>query len=279
MTTFQTLIEGLLQALDHLLPISSAFTHSLLGDLFHWPVPTPELDFLILLVASIAFLIHFRFDWLGLFSAFLRSIFNPKSLHPERRTLDQHSLLFLFIVLIPQLGLRLILNRSPDAEEWVRHPFLASGLSVLLAFLFHASYRWNKRIHGLNHLKLSHGALISLLCIPSAHPALPFIGLLWVGFAFCNYHYETIFKYSMLLLGLTLFAETGTAFASTGMHSALDQIGHLNSVAVLVVGFSIFWIGLENLEKSLSEGTFKNFLWINGVIGVYLFASHFIPKP
>jgi undecaprenyl pyrophosphate phosphatase UppP len=278
MTTFQTLIEGFLESLAHLLPISSAFSHSLLSDLFHWPSPSPELNLLILLVATLVFLIHFRFDWLGIFSALLRSIFNPKSLHPERRTLDQHSLLFILIVFTPQAVLRPILTNGLEAEEWIKHPFLAGGLTLILAFLFHASYRWNKRIHGLNHLKLSHGALISILCIPSIHPALTLIGLLWIGFAFCNYHYEAIFKYSMLLLGLAIFTETGTLLSTTGVRDALDQVGHLNAVAVLVVGFSIFWIGLENLEKSLSEGTYRNFLWINALIGIYLFVSHFIPK-
>jgi undecaprenyl pyrophosphate phosphatase UppP len=279
MTTFQTLIEGFLQALDHLLPISNSFSHSFFNDLLHWPAPSPELDLLILLMASLVFLIHFRFDWLGLFSAFLKCIFNPKSLHPERRTLDQHSLLFLMIVFLPQFLLRLLLSHSSESVEWIQHPFLAAGLTGVLAFLFHSSYRWNKRIHGLNHLRLSHGTLLSILCIPSAHPALPLIGLLWIGFAFCNYHFEAIFKYSMLLLGLALFAETGALFATTSIHGALEQIGHLNSVAVLVVAFSIFWIGLENLEKTLSENTYKNFLWLNTAIAVYLFASHFIPKP
>ncbi|NDG85038.1 MAG: hypothetical protein EBX52_08385 [Proteobacteria bacterium] len=278
MSTFQILIEGFLKALNHLIPVSEAFSLSLLEDALRWPAPSPELELLILTTASGAFLIYFRFDWLALFSAALRSILNPRSLHPERRTLDQHALLFLMIACVPQTLLKGMIRHSPDLLESLKHPFVLSLLTLGFAALFHFSYRWNKRIHGLNHLRLGHGAVLAGACLLSIHPALPLIGILWIGFAFLNYHYEAIFKYSMLLCGVMVFGENLSLLLSTGFRDALDQVGHLNSVAVLVVGFSVFWIGLENLGKSLSEGTYRNFLWINGLIGVYLFASHFIPK-
>jgi undecaprenyl-diphosphatase len=278
MSTFQILIEGFLRALNHLIPVSDAFSRSLLEDALHWPAPSPELELLILLAGSAAFLVYFRFDWLALVSAFLRSLFNPVSLRPDRRTLDQHSLLFLALAGMPLIAVKGILLHSPEALEHLQHPFLLSSLTLVLAALFHFSYRWNKRIHGLNHLRLSHGAFLAGAAILSAHPALPWIGLLWIGFAFCNYHYEAIFKYSMLLAGAGVSAATVSALFSTSLRDAFHQTGYLNSIAVLVVAFSIFWIGLENLGKSLSEASYKSFLWINGLIGIYLFASHFITQ-
>jgi len=278
MSTFQILIEAFMRALNHLLPVSDAFSRSLLEDALHWSGPSAELELLILTVASAAFLIYFRFDWLALFSALLRSLLNPRSLLPEQRTLDQHALLFLIIAGAPLAVLRMALRHSSVSLEALGHPVLLSLLTLVMAALFHFSLRWNKRIHGLNHLKLTHGALLAGLCLFSAHPALPLTGVLWIGFAFCNYHYEAIFKYSMLLSGVFVFGETASLLASNGFREAFDLVGRLNSVAVLVVGFSVFWIGLENLGKSLSESTYKNFLWLNVLIGIYLFAGFFILK-
>jgi undecaprenyl pyrophosphate phosphatase UppP len=123
---------------------------------------------------------------------------------------------------------------------------------------------------------MSHGILIGLISALSIHPGFPLITLLWIGFALNNYHYEAIFKYSMLILGTTLIAEFLSVLGHIGFKNALEAVGHLNSIAVLVIGFSVFWIGLENLQKTLSEMTYKTFQWLNIAIGLYFVGSYFI---
>jgi undecaprenyl pyrophosphate phosphatase UppP len=269
MTTFQVLIDAFFSALTHLIPISNLVPDSVFQNGLHWSLPLPELQTLILLTGSISFLIFFRFDWLGLLSAAVTSTIRPMSLKAEQRTLDQHTLLFVILVFFPAQILKWAFGSMTSDHDFMTHPLLLGALTLLLGIGFRASSQWNKRILGLNHLRLTHGIAIALITLLSNHPVLPLIGLLWIGFGFCNYHYEAIFKYSMLILGISIFSRTATLLASTGLRESLDQVGHLNSIAVIVVGFSVFWIGLENLQKNLSEHTLKSFQWLNLASGVY----------
>lgn len=278
MTTFQFLVDALARALTHLIPVSSLLPETLLKTQMGWTSPDGEMELLILFTASVTFLVYFRYDWLGLLSAILTSVINPMSMKADRRSLDQHNLIFFLIASIPLLALRMIQGEISWLNELSGNLGVAGILSLVVAILFHLSSRWNKRIFGLNHLKLSHAFFIGCIVTFSLYPAFPLVGLLWIGFAFCNYHFESIYKYSMLLTGIFLFSATAFQFSSHSLRDAFDQIGHLNSIAVLVVGVTVFWIGLENLQKTLLETTYKSFLWINCAIGVYFFVSYFIAK-
>jgi hypothetical protein len=276
MTTFQALADAFFKALTHLIPISKLLPDTITQGLMHWSLPNTELELLVLLMGSLAFLIFFRFDWLGMVSAALTSIVNPLSLKPNRRTLDQHTLIFLFIVFIPSFILNHALKALILENEILMHPFLLAGLSLVLGLVFQFSHRWNKRIFGLNHLKLGHAWVISLILLASVHPIFPMIGLLWIGFAVMNYHFEAIFKYSMLILGFDIFLETLTHLSQVGIKGAVEQVGALNSIAVLVISFTVFWIGLENLQKTLTEATFKTFQWISLAVTAYFVAYYFL---
>jgi hypothetical protein len=59
---------------------------------------------------------------------------------------------------------------------------------------------------------------------------------------------------------------------TVGIRDSIEQIGRLNSLAIAVAAFSLFWIGLENLQKTLSENTYRNFQWINLASAVGFFA-------
>jgi len=161
-------------------------------------------------------------------------------------------------------------------SELAMNPLVESALTGLLAFGLYFSHRWNKRIFGLNHLKLFDGVLIGALTLLSAHPALPYIGLLWMGFALRNYHYEAVFKYASMALGLMLFQQTFGLVISVGIKPSIDEVGHLNTVAILVVSLVTFWMTLENLQKSLSESTFRFFQWINTAIALFFIITYFL---
>ncbi len=225
-------------------------------------------------MGALAFLIFFRFDWLGMISAFLKSIVRPFSLKAEQRTLDQHTLLFLILIFLPSALLRYFVTPYLGQVEGALHPFALAAGSAVVAFGFHFASGWNKRIHGLNHLKLSDGFLIGLLAMFRFHPAFPYVALLWVGFALLNYSYEAIFKYSMLAVGLSLFTESTILLQTLGLKATFDGVGKLNSVAIIFVSFTVFWMGLESLQKSLSEGSFRTFKWLNLLLTVF-FASLF----
>jgi undecaprenyl pyrophosphate phosphatase UppP len=276
MTTFQALIDAFLHALAQILPISDAVPNALLQTVLHWPSGGQEILCLILCMATFAFLIFFRFDWLGMISAFFRSIFQPMSLKTEARSLDQHTLMFLLLVFLPAYLLRHFTAPLISENEIITHPFVNAILTASFAFGLYFAHRWNKRINGLNHLKLFDGFFIGAITLLSAHPALPYIGLLWFGLAVRNYHYEAVFKYSMLALGSTLMAGTVHVLSHVGLKSSFDTLGHLNSVAILVVSFVTFWMSLENLQKSLNESTFRTFQWLNGVFALFFVAVYFL---
>jgi undecaprenyl pyrophosphate phosphatase UppP len=278
MTTFQLLVDALARALTHLIPVTPMLPESLFNTQLGWSIPEGEMELLVLFTASVTFLVYFRYDWLGVVSAALTSLIHPMSLKPERRSLDQHNLLFFLIVFLPLLAVRMTLGSVIWPDESIHHLGIAGILTFVIGVFFHLSSRWNRRIFGLNHLKLPHAALLAVLALFSLHPALPLVGILWIGFAFRNYHYESVFKYSMLINGLALFSATAIQFSRFSLREAFDQIGHLNSIAVLVVGVTVFWIGLENLQKTLQESTYRAFLWIHVAVGIYFFVSFFMAR-
>jgi undecaprenyl pyrophosphate phosphatase UppP len=276
MTTFQYIIDAILNALTHLIPLADSVPRDLYQTVLHWGATTAELQLLVTLVGSLVFLIFFRFDWLGLFSALIKSIVQPKSLKSEVRTLDQQSILFLLIVCVPSFFAQRVLLPFFRDNEWATHPFVMSGVFLAVAATFQFAAGWNKRIKGLNHLRLADAITIALLTCLSAHPAVSIVFALWVGFAFGNYHYEAIFKYSMLILGIETFAHFFALLQETSISQSLESVGHLNAVAVLVLAFTTFWVTLEQLQKTLSEHTLKAFKWVSILCAVFYVAVYFL---
>jgi undecaprenyl pyrophosphate phosphatase UppP len=275
MTTFQILIQSLLSALTLPLPLSSAPLDALSRDLLEWSLPMSEIEALTLCMASLAFLIFFRFDWLGLLSAAISSVVRPMSLRTDSRSLDQHTLIFLLLAFLPVRVLAMVLGPVPLDAGFGSKSLFAGIALVLTGFGFFASARWNKRIHGLNHLRISHVLGIAAAGALSLLPGFPPVGLLWIAFAFCNYHYESIFKFSAILVGLGIFTRTYQILEVQGIRDAVEKLGYLNSAAGLVIAFSVLWISLDHLQKTLSESTFKNFQWLNLLAGSAMVALYF----
>ena len=128
---------------------------------------------------------------------------------------------------------------------------------------------WNKRLMGLNHIKLKDAVVVGALTLLSAHPAVPFVFTVWFGLALTNYHYDAIFKYSMLALGLQIWIHFFGLLHEVSLKDAFATVGHLNSIAMLVILVTTIWMSLENLQKNLNENTLKAFKWFN--VGCALF--------
>ena len=102
MTTFQVLIESFLKALTSILPISGLIPETLTRTLLEWTLPVAEIELLLKMTASLVILIFFRFDWLGMLSATLTTLVRPMSLKQDTRSLDQHTLIFMLMIFLPQ---------------------------------------------------------------------------------------------------------------------------------------------------------------------------------
>ena len=269
MTTFQLMIDAIFNALSQVIPLSESVYEELYRSVLKWPATLPETLLLTTLVASLCFLVFFRYDWLGLFSALLKSIVSPKTLGSSVRTLDQQIVIFLSLITIPGIVAKHVLFPFVKENESLNHPFVMAGIFLALAGAYQFAANWNKRLMGLNHIKLKDAVVVGALTLLSAHPAVPFVFTVWFGLALTNYHYDAIFKYSMLALGLQIWIHFFGLLHEVSLKDAFATVGHLNSIAMLVILVTTIWMSLENLQKNLNENTLKAFKWFN--VGCALF--------
>jgi hypothetical protein len=118
---------------------------------------------------------------------------------------------------------------------------------------------------------------VILLSVLSIHPAFPLALVFWLGLALTNYHYEAVFKYSMLLLGVQTLVHFLGLLGEIGFKDSMAGVGYLNGIAALVVMFSIsWWMVLENLQKSMGETTYKSFQWFSLLASIGSFAFLFL---
>lgn len=275
MTTFQVIIDSILRALSGVIPLSYAWASRMEEHFLHFSSKL-EVEFLMTLVLGITFLVYFRFDWLGLFTGGVKLITQPRSFRPENRTLDQEVVLFLAAVSIPLLLLRYWLFPAVESSEFFSSPITYGVLFVGAAGMLRFAFRWNKRIKGLNHLRVFDATTVFLVSLLSLHPAFPLALVFWLGLSVVNFHYEAIFKYSMLLLGIQVFAHLIQLLGDVSMQGAFRAMGILNGVAAVVVAFTVLWMTIENLQKNMSENTFRSFQWLNVIAAFSSFALHFL---
>jgi hypothetical protein len=273
MTTFQALMSALSQVLVLATPIPPSLSNTIFGSILGFgEIPAP-IHFWVTSIGACAFLYYFRFDYLGMISALIRSLFNPLTLKTENRSLDQHTLLFLTFTLLGRFLAQIILAPQFEDSFWI-HPYAEAALCFSLAGAYQFSLRWNKRIYGLNHLKLSHLVITFPMAAISLHPAIPFLGAIWIALAVQNYHFEAIIKYSLMLLGVILTVSAVDLYSSVGgLKSALEHVGALNSIAVIVVSFTGFFLILEHFRKNFSESNYRTALWVSIISGIVI-ASH-----
>jgi hypothetical protein len=275
MTTFQVIIDSIIRVLSGIIPFSASWA-SQFEDYFLNFTTRIEIDYLVTLILSVALAIYFRFDWLGLISALVKTIFKPTSIQREHRTLDQEVLIFLASISIPALLLHHWIAPLVTEVELLHTPIAYGILSLISFAILRFASRWNRRIRGLNHLRTIDAIPIILMSILSAHPAFPLAFVFWIGFSLTNYHYDAIFKYSMMLLGIRSFAHFFHLSESVAFKEALDTVGFLNSVAVIVVCFTIVWMVIDHLQKSLSENTLRSFQWLSIFASISSFVLHFL---
>jgi len=234
------------------------------------------MDYLITLVSSIAFFVYFRFDWLGLLSAVAKTILKPKSIAQVHRTLDQEVMLFLLMVSLPLLLLRHWVAPLISEVEILSSPIVYGILFLVSVALLRFASRWNKRTKGLNHLRTIDALPILLVSLLSLHPAFPFALVFWLGFSLTNYHYDAVFKYSMMLLGVQSFVHLFSLMGATGLGGILESLGHLNVIAAIVIAFTFLWIIIDHLQNNFSENTFRSAQWFSFFAAVISFALHFL---
>jgi len=276
MTTFQVIIDSILRIISGVIPVSYPWANQIAEHYLNYTTKV-EMDYLISLILCIVFFIYFRFDWLGLFSALVKTITQPNSIKKDLRTLDQEVILFLGSITIPVFLIRKTLTPVIASIEALQTPVAYGICFTVGAFLLRFAYRWNKRIKGLNHLRTLDTIPVILVSILSIHPAFTLPLVFWVGLSLVNYHYEAVFKYSMLLLGVESLIHLVEVMGTTNFGDSFIAVGRLNAIAAMVVVFSVaWWMILENLQKNLSENTFRSYQWFHVFAAIGSFAFFFL---
>ncbi len=272
MTTFQVAIFSILEALSSLIPISNRAYSDFLKTFLDWPTPSVELKTLASGLTTLVLIYFFRFDWLGIFSAILKSIVKPKSLGNKDRTLDQQIVLFLLIAATPSILAQMAFRNQwiSFSEEGVTHPLAMFFGAFLSMGIVQLGLNLNKRIRGLNHLRLLDGVWVGLLLLLSGHPAFSPVLLCFAGFAICHYHADALLKYSFLLVTLQFLVQTLALGSEVHVGQIFHQLGFMNGVVATVLITTTAWITIENFQKSFAlnsfEGTFRFFRWFQLVL-------------
>ena len=276
MTTFQVIIDSVLRIASGIVPFSYSWAKSISEYYLNY-TSSVELEYLITFVLCITLLLFFRYDWLGLLSAIIKTITQPTSIQKANRNLDQEVILYLASVSLPVYLVRNWFGPSIASVESLNSSIAYGIFFLIIALLIRFTYRWNKRIKGLNHLRTMDALPVILVSVFSIHPAFTLPMVFWVGMSLVNYHYEAIFKYSMLLLGVQTLIHFVELNSLTDFGAALASVGHLNAIAAMVVVFSIaWWMILENLQKNLSENTFRSWQWFHFLAALVSFAFFFL---
>jgi hypothetical protein len=299
MTTFQIILLTVIQAACAFLPITADISGHWVTGFLAWSSPGSDFYHLISLISILVLAFFLRFDLLGFLSGLIKMMASPASARSANRSLDQQVVLFVIIAAAPLLIARLILRPLSSNESAAAIPYLSStelmhlvpwlesmasmilGGIVSFLLLFAGPYL-NKRLRGLNHLRLTDAAVIGFLMLLTLHPAISAITVLWFGLAALHYHWEAIFKYSLLIL---FFQSLASYFMgpSTTILSSLQYFGWMNAFVLCLLAFMTCWITLEQLQTSFSESSYRLFRWIQIITtlgyGVLLFLSLRVGSP
>lgn len=272
MPTFQIILYAVLQAISTLLPFSPNAAKDFLKAFLEWGAPSAELQYWVTLLLVGVLLFFFRFDWLGIISALLKTIVRPKSLNATEKTLDQQIVLFLLLASIPG-----IILRAAVQNHWIEFPDdlltqpILMILAAFLSFVFlQLGLKLNRRLRGLNHLRLTDAVTVGAFLLLAAHPGFSILLLSFSAFAICHYHSEAIFKYSLLILTLFLISQLCTLGTDLNLGDTLRHIGTMNVIVVTVLTLTFSWVTLENTSKNFTlrsyENSFRFFRWVQLII-------------
>lgn len=289
MTTFQYIIQSLLNPFFVLYPLPPHAPDQYAQTFLSWPAISPELRHLCALLVFGLLVFLYRYDVLGMLSGLVKSLVNPASLKPERRSLDQQITIFV-------LGIALSFFLWGHTSDFIlsdtfqtlvlpekivsvlRHPLFQLFSACVGSWLIYLGLKLNKKLYGLNQIRwmdlfkiIFSGALLLL-------PGMPLLAVLYFVLLATHHHLEVVLKYShlslMIILGLQLIVPL-PGQSSPSLAECVETLGMMNVVVVSVVTLFFTWIILEALPKSFHEFHLRKLIWLTpflalGYIGVTL---------
>jgi undecaprenyl-diphosphatase len=194
MTTFQSIIYGIIHGFTAFLPVSDSAHHALVPYLFGWPDPTGAFHAALSLGAALALFVYFRHDWASIISGILAVI----AYRRKPMTIDERLPVFMFFTGLPIFLAWFYLRPLLEGFEW--NPLEIAGSlagGALLLWFADSRGRKTKRMYDWNWLDcLIVGIFGILFIVPGG--GIP-VGMI-SGALMRNYTREAAVKYCFFSL-------------------------------------------------------------------------------
>jgi undecaprenyl-diphosphatase len=194
MTTFQSIIYGIIHGFTQFLPIGDSAHQALVPYLFGWPDPTGAFHAALSIGAALALFIYYRHDWASIISGILAVI----AYRRKPMTIDERMPIFMFFTGLPIAAAWLYLRPLLEAIEW--GPLAIAGTLVggaLLLWFADSRSRKTKRMYDWNWLDcLIVGVFSVIFVVPGGGIPLGIMS----GALIRNYTREAAVKYCFFSL-------------------------------------------------------------------------------
>jgi undecaprenyl-diphosphatase len=273
-TTFQSIIYGIIHGFTQFLPISASAHERLIPYLFGWPEVEGAFKAALLLGSCLSLLVYFRHDWASIISSFLQVIIFRK----RPMTLDERLPIFFFFTGIP-IGLAwFYLQPMIMNFEW--SPLLICGVLAaggIPLFLTDSNSRKNKGMFDWNWLDaLTVGISGVFLVVPGGGITEGMIP----GALFRNYNRESATKYCFFAMFPVLLVSTYLHFRGVSLHSAQPSpdLTWLSFSTAALVTFLTGLLTIGGLMKGVHRKGFAQyviyrFVLAAATVGVFWFRS------
>ena len=247
MTTFQSIVYGIVHAISLWLPISDQAHLWIVSKVMDWPEPSGVFLGALFLGPCIAAIVFYIHDWLSMGSSLLRVLIYWR----RPNSIDERLPFFILLTTVPWLAARFFLG--PWLEEIRLEPFYGLGIAVsCIAFtlLWVVAFQWNRQ----NKSHLSWNWFDSVLAgiaqllhlIPGAGRQLGFLTLANIR----GYKREAVWKYAVLSFTPMLAISSAHYFQIAGPYAfESPDFTWLAFGVALVISFFVSMLVLNALTQ------------------------------
>jgi undecaprenyl-diphosphatase len=218
MTTFQSIIYGIIHGFTVFLPVSSSAHQALIPYLLGWPDPSGAFNAALSLGAALSLFVYFRHDWASIISGFLQVIIYRK----RPMTLDERLPLFMFATGVPLAIAWFYLHSIAADFEWT--PPIISGILIAGGILILLTDRHSRKNKGMFDWNWLDCLIVGIFGILFLVPGGGIAGGMMSGALSRNYNREAAAKY-------TFFAMFPILALSAYVHFKTDVQLHVGAPA------------------------------------------------
>ncbi len=214
MSTFQTIVYGIIHGLTRFAPVGTSAHEYLIQHWLGWPSPPEVMQTAYGFAAFLALLIVFRHDWASIAACFLQVVIFRK----KPMILDERLPFFLSLTAIPSIGLWYYLNSH--ASESSFNALTLGLLTAAFAFPLWMSDRWSRKNKGMFDWNLRDALTVGITQASMFAPGGDMMTGAIPGAFVRNYNREAATKYALFATAPILLGISWRFFREIDFHSA-----------------------------------------------------------